>query len=157
MDCYLPYHNHPSTHNVTTAAPLILSALLKVSHNTVSDWAHIIVQMQCVQELRDLGSGEHDWKFNALHARSEQIECFQIGQITREIEQDAPRLWILLEDLLARARRPDPSNMAATEVARDLDEDDEESEYWNQVDDIEGIMEGIAGTNVSRAAYLTVQ
>ena len=80
---------------------MILSALLQVSSNAVSDWAHSLVHMQCTQELCDLRLGEHDWQFKALHVSLEQIKGFQIDHIVCEIEQDGPRLLTLLDALLS--------------------------------------------------------
>lgn len=39
----------------------------------------------------------------------------------------------------------------------EMDEEDQESEYWNQVDDVEGIIEGITGTHVTRVDCLMSQ
>jgi len=149
------YQGHPSTCDATAAAPMILLALLKASPNVISDWAHSVVQMQYAQELHDLGSGENEWQFKALHASPEQIEGFQIDHIACEIEQKASRLWGLLDALLLNAREPKPSRMVVMEATGDVDEEGQESEYWNQVDDVKGIIEGITGTHVTRVGCLT--
>jgi hypothetical protein len=57
-------------------------------------------------------------------------------------------MWTLLGALFVRAQ----DSKAATS---DLEDKDKELEYWNQVDDVEGVMEGIAGMDVSKVAYLT--
>ncbi|KAG6370363.1 hypothetical protein JVT61DRAFT_12177 [Boletus reticuloceps] len=110
--------------------------------------------MQCAQEFEDLGLGKHDWQFNALHAWVEQIENFRIDQIALEMERETPRLWDLLDALMARVQEGRSSDTVIPEDAGDMDEEDEELEYWNGVDDIEEIIEGIEDTHVSRAACL---
>ncbi|KAG1733291.1 hypothetical protein EDB19DRAFT_1639746, partial [Suillus lakei] len=93
------------------------------------------------------------WHFSALQAKAEQIESFQIEDMDLQIEADAPMLWALLDSLLsARALRKTESEghtgigMAALDV-----QEAEDSEYWAQVDDLEGVIEGITGNCVSRA------
>ncbi|KAH7924642.1 hypothetical protein BV22DRAFT_1129691 [Leucogyrophana mollusca] len=154
------YGSHPTVRDLLANTDGIVHAfsLHKSSHSKLLDWASDAVKEECAGEIRELVKVESGWHFSALHAKSEQIENFRIEEMALKIEADAPRLWALLDVLLSARMTKKAQVKSGGDVVMSggvpEEWESEDSEYWAQVDDLEGIIDGITGNQVSRAAKL---
>ncbi|KAG1839453.1 hypothetical protein DFJ58DRAFT_640413, partial [Suillus subalutaceus] len=119
------------------------------------------ISAECAREVQELTKVENGLHFSAVHAKAEQIEGFQIDDMALQIAGEAPVLWALLDSLLS-ARALQVSKIESkghTEIGILVSDaqEAEDSEYWAQVDDLEGVIEGITGDCISRAERLTSQ
>ena len=150
------FKTHPIVVDTLSATRQVITAFTnnKASSETMLRWAGDTFSAVCSRELRDLGTGDEQWYFNVHRARSEQIESFQINNFTSQIEKDAPTLCSFLGQLFAAGEGQvhPPSIPVTFDATADLDQ--EESEFWSQVDDLEGIIEGIKGDQLSRSERL---
>ncbi|KAG1821495.1 hypothetical protein EV424DRAFT_1472322 [Suillus variegatus] len=138
-----------------------LVTILTNLYNPLIGWAKDAISAECAREVRELTKVENGSHFSAVHAKAEQIEGFQIDGMALQIAGEAPVLWALLDSLLS-ARALQVSKIESkghTEIGILVSDaqEAEDSEYWAQVDDLEGVIEGITGDCISRAERLASQ
>ena len=102
-------------------------------HSSVLDWAFKLVGEKYRREIKELVHVENGWQFNAAHASAKKIEGFKIEEMAAQMEEMAPKIWELLDDLLSaknnKQKQIDPGN------------GQDDSDYWNHFGDLD--LEGI--------------
>lgn len=157
------FSNHPAVVDLLANIGNIICTLSRHQnlYNPLIGWAKDAIGAECAREVRELTKVENGSHFSAVHAKAEQIEGFQIDGMALQIAGEAPVLWALLDSLLS-ARALQVSKIESkghTEIGILVSDaqEAEDSEYWAQVDDLEGVIEGITGDCISRAERLASQ
>ena len=79
---------------------LILDSLLSACPSTVTEWAIEVAKKQFRNEMMRVSDSETGLHFKAFHARTADLMGFDLHHIARKLEDVAPLMWGVVQDLL---------------------------------------------------------
>lgn len=142
-------HNHPLSDQLRSGASDIWTALLNIDdHRQHAEiWARQTTTHMYLKEIRLLTNKDNGWHFSAVHASTDQIEGFHLNEMVACMQELAPSLWELLDNLfrvtttqLYKRKRIIEDTQTYTVIPPITDA---EEIYWNEID-------GSLEANVSR-------
>ncbi|KAF4576966.1 protein disulfide-isomerase precursor [Pleurotus pulmonarius] len=142
----------PCLEDLLAHADAIADALMnhpRRPHKSPS-WALKFARSNYAAEIRELTDVDNGCHFNAYKITPDQLQSFRIDRMADKMQLLAPQLCDLLQTLLSAS---DTKQKPSNETSLGHDSDAEEDEMWDQFDDldIEGLLDVVKGTRMTRA------
>lgn len=102
-------------------------------------WVSHLSTEQLRKSVAQLSKQQHGWHFSVTNILAEQLENFHLKDMANDMERLAPELWKLLDVLLSAYQKQHLSTLIppTAVAANDNIGDNEEEQYWAEVDGVE--------------------
>ena len=146
------YNRHPIVIDLLSRSADLFTALVNhpslARDHQLDKRAHGFITQGYLAEIKHVAAEESGWHFGVHHSTLKQFEEFSLEDMGRELEQEAPKLWHLLGELLGGPGCRDiMEDEGAKDHSREIDSETimGDDTYWNEVEeiDLEGFINGL--------------